>query len=146
MLGAKAPGLGRNFEAMDPLEWLARMADHIPDPGKHRTNFHAHYANRVRGQRRPEQVESERHEQPPKKRRCLPTWARLIAKVYHSDPLTCRRCGGKLKVVAYVSDQISIKCILEELGLNPPQEEKPPPIRAVVRVPVDDEGREIPAR
>jgi hypothetical protein len=31
------PGLGRNFEAMDPLEWLARMADHIPDPGKHRT-------------------------------------------------------------------------------------------------------------
>ena len=31
------PGLGRNFEAMDPLEWLARMVDHIPDPGKHRT-------------------------------------------------------------------------------------------------------------
>ncbi len=28
------PSLGRNFEAMDPLEWLARMADHIPDPGK----------------------------------------------------------------------------------------------------------------
>jgi hypothetical protein len=22
------PTLGRNFEAMDPLEWLARMADH----------------------------------------------------------------------------------------------------------------------
>jgi len=22
--------LGRNFETMDPLEWLARMADHIP--------------------------------------------------------------------------------------------------------------------
>jgi hypothetical protein len=27
------PSLGRNFEAMDPLEWLARLADHIPDPG-----------------------------------------------------------------------------------------------------------------
>jgi hypothetical protein len=26
---------------MDPLEWLARMADHIPDPGKHRTLFYA---------------------------------------------------------------------------------------------------------
>ena len=33
------PSLGRNFEAMDPLEWLARMADHIPDAGKHRTHF-----------------------------------------------------------------------------------------------------------
>jgi hypothetical protein len=34
------PGLGRNLEALDPLEWLARMADHIPDPGKHRTLFY----------------------------------------------------------------------------------------------------------
>jgi hypothetical protein len=26
------PNLGQNFEAMDSLEWLARMADDIPDP------------------------------------------------------------------------------------------------------------------
>jgi len=45
------PSLGRNFEAMDPLEWLARLADHIPDPGRHRTHFYAHYVNRVRGAR-----------------------------------------------------------------------------------------------
>jgi hypothetical protein len=44
------PALGRNFEAMDPLEWLARLADHISDPGKHRTHFYAHYANRARGE------------------------------------------------------------------------------------------------
>jgi hypothetical protein len=25
---------GRNFEALDPLEWLARMSDQIPDPGQ----------------------------------------------------------------------------------------------------------------
>jgi hypothetical protein len=31
--------LGRNFEAMDPQEWLARLADHIPDTGsKERTS------------------------------------------------------------------------------------------------------------
>jgi len=36
------PTLGRNFEAMDPLEWLARMTDHIPDPGKHRTHCYAY--------------------------------------------------------------------------------------------------------
>jgi len=28
------PSLGRKFEALDPLEWLARMSDHIPDPGR----------------------------------------------------------------------------------------------------------------
>jgi hypothetical protein len=28
------PFQGRNFEAIDPLEWLARLADHIPDTGQ----------------------------------------------------------------------------------------------------------------
>jgi hypothetical protein len=45
------PSLGRNFEALDPLEWLARMSDHIPDPGQHRTILYGHYANRVRSMR-----------------------------------------------------------------------------------------------
>ena len=40
------PFLGRNFEALDPLEWLARMSDHIADPGQHRTLFYGEYANR----------------------------------------------------------------------------------------------------
>ena len=35
------PALGRNFEAMDPIEWLARLADHIPDTGRHRTHPYA---------------------------------------------------------------------------------------------------------
>ena len=47
------PSLGRNFEALDPLEWLARMSDHIPDPGQHRTILYGHYANRVRDQEDP---------------------------------------------------------------------------------------------
>jgi hypothetical protein len=38
-----------------------------------------------------------------------------------------------------------IKRILAGLGLSPPEEEKPPPIRDVARVPLDDEGREIQA-
>jgi hypothetical protein len=79
------PTLGRNFETMDPLEWLARMADHIPDSGKQRTHSYAHYANRARGDRAAEGPgASELEEQPAKKRRCSANWARLIAKV-------CRR-------------------------------------------------------
>ena len=99
------PSLGRNFEAMDPLEWRARLADHIPDPGKHRTHFYAHHANRVRGERPSEKLGHQKHEEElPKKRRCSPNWARLIAKVFQTDPLVCRRCGGSLKVVAYITD------------------------------------------
>ncbi len=85
-----------------------------------------------------------RPSQPPQ-RRCPPSWASLIRKVYHADPLVCRQCGGKLKVVAYVTGEITVRRIVAGLGLSPPEEEKPPPIREMVRVPVHDEGREIQA-
>jgi len=94
------PSLGRNFEAIDPLEASRRETEASGVPAA-----------------------------PTTKRRCPPSRARLISKVYHADPLVCRQCGGKLKVVAYVSDEISVKRILTALGLSPPEDEKPPPIR-----------------
>jgi len=132
---------------MHPLEWLARMADHIPDPGKHRTLFYGYYANRVRGDRAVEEPgEAKVETEPAKKRRCSASWARLIAKVFHADPLTCRKCGGKLEIVAYLHDTVAIKQILDHLGLSPPEEPKPPPaVHDVVRVPVDEEGLEMEA-
>jgi hypothetical protein len=103
------PSLGANFVAMDPLEWLARMADHIPDPGKHRTLFYAHYANRARGARA---KEKELLEGPgaeaPQKRRCSPTWAQLISKAYHADPLTCRRCGRRVEWARLVQRRTAV--------------------------------------
>ena len=135
------PALGRNFEAMDPLDWLARMADHIPDPGKHRTLFYGAYANRTRGAREPKQPGQEA---PPKRKRCGASWARLIHKVYGVDPLVCGRCGGKLRILAYITDSLSIRRILEHIGLWPTQAAKPPPARPEVHlVPLDKEGREI---
>jgi len=35
--------------------------------------------------------------------------------------------------------------MLAELGLRPPEAGKPPPVREVIRMPVDDEGRELEA-
>jgi hypothetical protein len=45
-------------------------------------------------------------------------------------------------VVAYVTDAPAIRQLLEHLDLSP-QEKPPPELRDVVRVPVDDEGRQI---
>jgi hypothetical protein len=45
-------------------------------------------------------------------------------------------------VVAYITDQLNVRKVLDHLGLNPPEEARPPP--EVHYVPVDDEGWEIP--
>jgi hypothetical protein len=46
----------------------------------------------VRGNRAEEEAgEGKLEEEPAKKRRCGASWARLIAKVFHADPLTCRK-------------------------------------------------------
>jgi hypothetical protein len=109
-----SPGLGTDFVAMDPLDWLARMADHIPDTGKHRTLFYSDYASRARAARaQEEELRQGAKSEAPEKRGCSPSWARLISKAYQADPLTCRQCGKKLQIVAYIHDHFTIKTILD---------------------------------
>jgi hypothetical protein len=81
----------------------------------------------------------------PRERRCSPNWARLISKVYQADPLVCKRCGGRLAIVAYITDEWAIRRILEHRDLAQPPQERPPPSRELVRIRVDEEGREIQA-
>jgi hypothetical protein len=119
----------------------------------HRVHFYGYDACRARGARtaraEPPTDTDAGECQETKKKRCPPSWARLIHKVFHADPLVCRRCGGKLEVKGYVCDGYAIRRILDELGLAP-REQKPPPASAppheVERVPVDEEGRELTTR
>jgi hypothetical protein len=42
------PRLGRDFERLDPLELLARIPSHIPDPRSHLVRYYGAYSNRGR--------------------------------------------------------------------------------------------------
>jgi hypothetical protein len=65
-------------------------------------------------------------------------------KVYGTDPLICRRCGKKLRIIAYITASLSIKQGLDNLGLWPAEDDNPPPAAPKPRtVPVDEDGREI---
>jgi hypothetical protein len=139
------PSPGRNFEALDRLEWPVRMSDHIPGPGQRRTILYGHYANRTRGQRRRDESEWPEASAEPPRRRSSPTWVRLIAKIYQVDPLVCTRCGQKMQILAFLTDQLSIRRILDHLGLSPTQEAKPPPIQELLRVAEQGEGWGVPA-
>ena len=48
-----------------------------------------------------------------------------------------------MKLVAFVTDQLAVKRILDHLGLSAPEKPRPPPLREISVVPVDDEGREL---
>ena len=47
----KADGPTAGTAALDPLEFLARLLTHIPDPGQVMTRYYGWYASRTRGTR-----------------------------------------------------------------------------------------------
>jgi len=69
--------------------------------------------------------------------RCSRTWAMLIKRVYEVDPLACPKCGGQMKVVAFIEPPQGavIEKILRHCGLwrpsrAPPRSggRRPPPV------------------
>jgi hypothetical protein len=45
----KADGPTAGTQAVDPLEFLARLLTHVPDPGQVMTRYYGWYASRTRG-------------------------------------------------------------------------------------------------
>ena len=51
------------------------------------------------------------------------TWARIIKKVYGTDPLVCPCCGSEMKIIAFIFDPEEIRKIMTHLvkiGRPPP--------------------------
>ena len=53
-------------------------------------------------------------------------WARLIKQVYEVDPLVCARCGGPMRIIAFIEQPEVIEQILAHLGLWPAPAHSPP--------------------
>jgi hypothetical protein len=47
------------------------------------------------------------------------TWAQRLKRVFAIDIETCRRCGGKLRVIASIEDPAVIGRILKHLAQRP---------------------------
>ena len=55
-------------------------------------------------------------------------WARLLKKIYEVDPLSCRRCGSPMEIIAFIEEWTVIRKILQHLQLweRPPRSPPPP--------------------
>ena len=53
----------------------------------------------------------------------------LIKRIYEIDPLACARCGGQMKVIAFIEppQRDVIEKILRHCGLWQPSTPRPPP-------------------
>jgi len=60
-------------------------------------------------------------------------WAEMIRKVYEVDPLRCPRCGGRMKVVAFLTEYAVVDRISRHLELTFAAE-KPPPSHVLEQV------------
>jgi len=113
---------------MDYLELIARVTSHIPDKGQVMVRYYGLYANAHRGKVRKagrvpvalEMLEEELPRVPSK------GWAEMIRKVYEVDPMICPRCGGRMKVVAFLTEHAVVDRIIRHLELTFVAE-KPPP-------------------
>ena len=126
---------GAERETMDYLEFIARVTSHIPDKGQVMVRYYSLYANAHRGKvrkagRNPfalRMVEEELKPVPSK------GWAAMIRKVYEVDPMVCPKCGGTMKVVAFITDYAAVDRIIDHLKLTFVAE-KPPPSRVLTEV------------
>ncbi len=118
----------------DPLDFLAEFTQHIPPKGAHLVRYYGWYSNKARGMRRKaaKRTGTMPGNEPTEPTRCSQTWAMLIKRVYEVDPLKCDRCGGEMKVIAFIEPPQGalIEKILRHCGLWDPSTARAPPSEA----------------
>jgi hypothetical protein len=87
------PRTGASFIELDAIEWIHRIASHIPDPGKHCQRFYRAYSNRGPIRLDPADGESAGFQAEKQQghsdcsRETRSTWDRLIKKIFEANPL-----------------------------------------------------------
>ncbi len=110
----------KQTKTFDALEWLAAMCSHVPNRGEQMVRYYGYYSNVLRGKRKKEEQDDvipyiiEESNISPAQRNA---WARLIQKIYEVDPLTCPKCQGSMKIIAFIEQAEIIEKILKHLGL-----------------------------
>ena len=126
------PGHELDDDALtDPLEFLARVLIHVPEPNKHLVHFYGAYANRVRRNFREHTPAADEARPNPPRRAANKRWAELIYRIYQVDPLTCNQCGGEMKPLAFITDPRVIRTILDHRDKIAAEPRAPPTVSSI---------------
>jgi hypothetical protein len=94
------PRTGARTLGLDPLEWIRRITNQIPDARTHLVRYYGAYANRCRARYRDEDGQAVAIKAGEDRSRA--SWARLLKRVFEVE-LVCSRCGADLAVVSFIT-------------------------------------------
>jgi len=143
---------------LSPLELIQRLAALIPPPRGHRHRYHGVLApnatlraavtalardasNGIQEQPGQEKEATEDVVESLLRSPARYLWAMLLARIYESAPLACPHCGADMRIIAFVTDGVSVRRILNHIG-EPAQ----PPRIAPARGPPAWEAEAEPLR
>ncbi|HPD70194.1 MAG TPA: transposase [Candidatus Krumholzibacteria bacterium] len=123
---------GRQEILLSPVEFLARLVDLLAPPRRHRHRYcgvlapNARLRSSVTATAGPAGTVLQELEQAwaatglcgdaARRRPASGSWALLLARIYENRPLQSPRCGGPLRIVAFILDREVIAKILRHLG------------------------------
>jgi hypothetical protein len=115
---------GTTHVIFEPEDFIARLAALVPKPRAHLTRYHGVFApaSPDRGRVVPKtqgaaaDQTNECAEASANDRQRALTWAQRLKRVFTIDIEVCRRCGGRLRVIASIEEPAVIERILEHLG------------------------------
>jgi len=108
----------RKAELLDPLEFLARVLIHIPQPKQHSILYYGHYARRTttkHSRKKRPTADGDNELSANQRSNLRRRWANLIRRVFKTDPLICKNCGGKMRIVSFITEPSVIRQILDHL-------------------------------
>jgi len=120
------PG-GRGPQCLTPLELLDRLAALVPPPRLHRHRYFGVLAPNAPlrtavtalapgATTAPSTPNAEPAAEPAPRRAARYAWALLLARIYEVFPLVCPRCGGAMRIIAFITDGPTVRDILAHCG------------------------------
>jgi hypothetical protein len=129
----KSEGPTAGTHEFEALEFLARLLTHVPDKNNIYVRYYGAYSVRRRARWRKEGVLRDTRNladtdvQPRDDSTAWPQiqarrrrWAELLQRIFEVDPLACPRCGGAMKIIAFILDHDVIHTILKHLRKTRP--------------------------
>jgi hypothetical protein len=129
---------GTTHVIFEPEDFIARLPALVPKPHAHLIRYHGVFApaspDRARVVPKTQVAAAANHnecgEAAASDRQRRLTWAQRLKRVFAIDIEVCRRCGGKLRVIASIEEPAVIARILDHLGRDGESPDPANPSRA----------------